>query len=200
MVGRWPSGAPLALAPDADDPSLKGANDFGYHELDPRGARCPVGSHIRRSHPRDSLDPRPGSSDSWAINRRHRILRRGREYGTSLTIEEAVAGGDTTERGLNFICLNANIQRQFEFINHTWLNNPKFGGLYDDADPVAAPSTPVGASFTIPTDGIRERVTNLPRFVSVRGGAYFFLPGLAALRYLAGIGNDPGNSSSPVGS
>ena len=36
------------------------ANDFGYHELDPRGARCPVGAHIRRSHPRDSLDPRPG--------------------------------------------------------------------------------------------------------------------------------------------
>ncbi len=135
MVGRWPSGAPLALAPDADDESLAGANDFAYHELDPRGARCPVGSHIRRSHPRDSLDPRPGSSDSWAINRRHRILRRGREYGTSLTIEQALAGGDTTERGLNFICLNANIQRQFEFINHTWLNNPKFDGLYDDADP-----------------------------------------------------------------
>ena len=59
-----------------------------------RGARCPVGSHIRRSNPRDSLDPRPGSSDSWTINRRHRILRRGREYGTSLTIEQALAGGD----------------------------------------------------------------------------------------------------------
>ena len=200
MVGRWPSGAPLTLAPDADDPSLGSANDFGYHELDPRGARCPVGSHIRRSHPRDSLDPRPGTSDSWAINRRHRILRRGREYGTSLTIEEAVAGGDTSERGLNFICLNANIQRQFEFINHTWLNNPKFGGLYDDADPVVAPSAPFGATFTIPTDGVRERVTNIPRFVSVKGGAYFFLPGLAAVRYLAGMGNEPGNSSSPVGS
>jgi len=200
MVGRWPSGAPLTLAPDVDDPSLGSANDFGFHELDPRGARCPVGSHIRRSNPRDSLDPRPGSSDSWQINRRHRILRRGREYGTSLTIEEAVAGGDTSERGLNFICLNANIQRQFEFINHTWLNNPKFGGLYDDADPVVAPSAPHGATFTIPTEGVRERVTNIPRFVSVKGGAYFFLPGLAAVRYLAGMGSEPGNSSSPVGS
>ena len=200
MVGRWPSGAPLALAPDADDPSLADANEFAYHELDPRGARCPVGSHIRRSHPRDSLDPRPGSSDSWEINRRHRILRRGREYGTSLTIEQALAGGDSTERGLNFICLNANIQRQFEFINHTWLNNPKFDGLYDDADPVTAPSAPFGGTFTIPTEGVRERVTNVPRFVSVRGGAYFFLPGLAAVRYLAGIGGEPGNSSSPVGS
>jgi Dyp-type peroxidase family len=200
MVGRWPSGAPLTLAPDADDTSLADANDFAYHELDPRGARCPVGSHIRRSHPRDSLDPRPGSSDSWEINRRHRILRRGREYGTSLTIDQALAGGDSTERGLNFICLNANIQRQFEFINHTWVNNPKFDGLYDDADPVTAPSAPFGGMFTIPTEGVRERVTNVPRFVSVRGGAYFFLPGLAAVRYLAGIGSEPGNSSSPVGS
>jgi len=199
MVGRWPSGAPLALAPDADDPSLSDANEFAYHELDPRGARCPVGAHIRRSHPRDSLDPRPGTNDSWEINRRHRILRRGREYGTSLTIEEALAG-DTGERGLNFMCLNANIQRQFEFINHTWLNNPKFDRLYDDADPVTAPSAPFGGTFTIPTDGVRERVTNVPRFVSVKGGAYFFLPGLAALRYLAGMGGEPGNSSSPVGS
>lgn len=185
MVGRWPSGAPLTLAPDADDPSLADANDFGYHELDPRGARCPVGSHIRRSNPRDSLDPRPGSSRSWEVNRRHRILRRGREYGTSLTIEQALAGGDPTERGLHFICLNANIQRQFEFVSQTWLNNPKFDRLYDDADPVVAPSAPHGGTFTIPTDGVRERIAGIPRFVSVKGGAYFFLPGLAALRYLA---------------
>jgi Dyp-type peroxidase family len=200
MVGRWPSGAPLVLAPDTDDPALGDANDFAYHELDPRGARCPVGAHIRRSHPRDSLDPRPGSGDSWKINRRHRILRRGREYGTSLTIEKALTSADTSERGLNFMCLNANIQRQFEFINHTWLNNPKFDRLYDDADPITAPSAPFGGTFTIPTDGVRERVTNVPRFVSVKGGAYFFLPGLAALRYLAAMGTDPGNSSSPVGS
>jgi Dyp-type peroxidase family len=200
MVGRWPSGAPLVLAPDADDPSLASANDFAYHDVDPRGERCPVGAHIRRSHPRDSLDPHPGSADSWKINRRHRILRRGREYGTSLTIDQALAGGDTSERGLNFMCLNANIQRQFEFINHTWLNNPKFDRLYDDADPITAPSAPFGGTFTVPTGGVRERVTNVPRFVSVKGGAYFFLPGLAALRYLAGIAGEPGNSSSPVGS
>ena len=189
MVGRWPSGAPLALAPDADDPSLAEANDFGYHEHDARGARCPVGSHIRRSNPRDSLDPNPGSDRSFEINRRHRIVRRGREYGTSLPLEQALTEPDSTERGLHFICLNANIARQFEFINHTWLNNPKFAELYDDADPFFAPGC-----FTIPTGGVRERVTDVPRFVSVKGGAYFFLPGLAALRYLAG------NVSSPVGS
>ena len=200
MVGRWPSGAPLVLAPDADLPALADANDFAYHEHDRRGTRCPVGAHIRRTNPRDSLDPAPGPGRSWAINRRHRLLRRGREYGPPLPREQALAGDDGAERGLHFMCLNANIQRQFEFVQHTWLNNPKFAGLYDDSDPITAPSVPNGGTFTIPTDGVRERMTGVPRFVSVRGGAYFFLPGVAALRYLAGIGGEPGNSSSPVGS
>jgi Dyp-type peroxidase family len=192
MVGRWPSGAPLTLAPDADDPAFAEANDFAYYEHDRRGTRCPIGSHIRRSNPRDSLDPRPGTADSFEINRRHRLLRRGREYGPPLPPDEALAGDDGADRGLHFMCLNANIARQFEFVNHTWLNNPKFDGLYDDADPFFAPG-----AFTIPTQGVRERVTDVPRFVTVKGGAYFFLPGLAALRYLAG---EPGNDSSPVGS
>jgi len=188
MVGRWPSGAPLALAPDADDPGLGEANDFAYHDADRHGTRCPVGSHIRRANPRDSLDPKPGTSKSWRINRRHRILRRGREYGQEelLKPEEAlqrdVAAG---ERGLHFICLNANIARQFEFVNNTWLNSPKFAGLYDDADPLVAPSSPHGGTFTVPSSSLRERFTGVPRFVSVRGGAYFFLPGLAATRSLA---------------
>jgi Dyp-type peroxidase family len=188
MVGRWPSGAPLTLAPDADDPALAEANDFAYHEHDRRGTRCPIGSHIRRSNPRDSLDPGPGTERSFEVNRRHRILRRGREYGPPLTMDEALQGGDSVDRGLHFICLNANIQRQFEFVNHTWLNNPKFDRLYDDADPLVAPSAPRGGTFTMPTDGVRERVTNVPRFVTVKGGAYFFLPGLAALRYLSRLG------------
>jgi Dyp-type peroxidase family len=185
MVGRWPSGAPLTLAPDTDDPALAQSNDFGFHELDARGERCPIASHIRRSNPRDSLDPRPGTADSWAVNRRHRLLRRGREYGPPLSPEDALRGEDTAERGLHFICLNANIQRQFEFVSHTWLNNPKFDRLYDDADPLVAPSAPRGGTFTMPTEGVRERVTNVPRFVTVKGGAYFFLPGLGALRYLS---------------
>jgi Dyp-type peroxidase family len=187
MVGRWPSGAPLTLAPDADDPTLAEANDFAYHADDRRGTRCPIGSHIRRTNPRDSLDPRPGTSRSFKVNRRHRILRRGREYGPPLPIEQALAADDSAERGLHFICLNANIQRQFEFVNHTWVNNPKFDRLYDDADPLVAPSAPHGGTLTIPTEDVRERITDVPRFVSVKGGAYLFLPGLAALRYLAGL-------------
>jgi len=190
MVGRWPSGAPLTLAAEVDDPALQDANVFAYHEHDRTGTHCPIGAHIRRANPRDSLDPKPGTTKSYAINRRHRILRRGREYGTQLTASEALqseTGTGDNERGLHFICLNANIARQFEFVNDTWLNDPKFGGLYDDADPLVGPSKPYGGTFTIQSETIRERVTAVPRFVSVNGGAYFFLPGLAATRYLAGI-------------
>ena len=191
MVGRWPSGAPLALSPDDDDPLLANANDFAYHRYDRTGARCPVGAHIRRANPRDSLDPKPGTAKSWEINRRHRILRRGREYGSGVTPDEALrqdAVGADDEHGLHFICLNGNIARQFEFVNNTWLNSPKFAGLYDDSDPVTAPSQPYGGTFTVQSDTVRERVTDVPRFVSVKGGAYFFLPGIAAMRNLAGVG------------
>lgn len=189
LVGRWPSGASLALSPDSDDPSLADANDFGYHEEDRYGTRCPIGAHVRRANPRDALDPKPGTERSLAINRRHRILRRGRKYGPPLPPEEAVRDlpADDEERGLHFVCVNANLSRQFEFVQGTWVNSPKFAGLYDDADPIVGPSQPFGGTFTMQSDALRERVLDVPRFVSVRGGAYFFMPGLAAVRYLASL-------------
>ena len=176
MVGRWPSGAPLTLAPQHDDPALADENSFGYHETDPRGLACPIGSHVRRVNPRDSLEPNPGSDESLAINRRHRLLRRGRSYGP------ATGGG---ERGLFFVCLNANLARQYEFVQHTWVNNPSFNGLYDEPDPLIGPRGEKGTYFTLPGNPVRRRYADLPQFVSVRGGAYFFLPGIRALRYLA---------------
>jgi Dyp-type peroxidase family len=187
MVGRWPGGAPLALSPDRDDPALAEANEFGYFHEDPVGTGCPIGAHIRRTNPRDSLDPSPGTDRSLAINRRHRILRRGREYGQALSPEAALAESLTPndERGLHFICLNANIGRQFEFVQNTWLNNPKFAGLYDDSDPLVGQSKPYGGTFTMPSPTVRTRVKDMPRFITVKGGAYFFLPGLNALRRLA---------------
>src|SRR5215208_1633038 len=121
MIGRWPSGAPLTLAPDRDQPELAQRNDFGYHADDRDGLRCPIGSHVRRSNPRDSLDPDPGSPRSIDVNKRHRILRRGRKYGGLAPADEllrpkAHAGTDEEPHGLHFICLVANIARQFEFV------------------------------------------------------------------------------------
>jgi Dyp-type peroxidase family len=189
MVGRWPSGAPLVLAPDGDRADLADANDFDYFHADLDGLRCPLGSHVRRANPRNSLDPQPGSQESIAVGKRHRILRRGREYGSPRATPANPGKEDpadaSADRGLYFICLSANIARQFEFVQHTWINNPKFRGLYADADPLVAPRKDGGNTFTIQATPVRRRVSNLPQFVTVRGGAYFFLPGLRALRYLA---------------
>ena len=80
-AGGASSGAPLALAPHADDPALEKANDFGYHRTDPDGLGCPIGAHVRRTNPRDALPPQPGTAASRAVNVRHRLLRRGRGYG-----------------------------------------------------------------------------------------------------------------------
>lgn len=190
IVGRWPGGAPLVLSPDRDDPSLAAANDFAYHAPDPAGLRCPIGAHVRRANPRDSLDPKPGSQQSVDVGKRHRILRRGREYGPAATSEQLASGvEDGAERGIYFACLNANLARQFEFIQHTWINNPKFAGLYDDPDPLVAVRRGPDDCFTMPARPVRSRVKSLPQFVTVQGGAYLFLPGLKAIRYLAGLGS-----------
>jgi len=186
MVGRWPSGAPLVLAPEVDDPSLDSANDFLYYFSDPYGQHCPVGAHVRRAHPRDSLDPDPGTERSVSLDRRHRLLRRGREYGPPAVDPLSPAPEAEPDRGLYFIALVGNISRQFEFIQHTWLNNPKFAERYDEPDPIAG-THPPGTTFSVPAEPIRERYHDLPQFVTTRGGAYFFLPGLKALRYLASL-------------
>jgi Dyp-type peroxidase family len=196
MVGRWPSGAPLVDAPCRDDPALGQSNNFGYH-FDPAGLACPLGAHIRRANPRDSLDAQPAAS--LASSDLHRLLRRGRSYGPARGGGQAgddrrasggQAGDDGSARGghgtgLYFICLAASLARQFEFVQHTWLNNPTFNGLYDDADPLTAGRPPAGGTFTAPARPVRRRYLGLPQFVRTRGGAYFFLPGISALRYLA---------------
>ena len=173
LVGRWRGGASLVQSPTVDRPELATANDFGYHHADARGLRCPVGAHVRRANPRDSLDPRPGSDASQAVTDRHRLLRRGRVFA------------EDGEQGLQFVALNANLGRQFEFVQHSWLNDPKFAGLRTDLDPLVTPRTPDGV-FTFPGEPFRTRVSGLPEFVTTLGGAYFFLPGRRALRYLAG--------------
>jgi Dyp-type peroxidase family len=178
MVGRWPNGTPLAVSPEGPVRELAEANDFGYAADDAAGLRCPAGAHIRRANPRDVLDPVAGPERSVTFSNRHRLLRRGRSYA------------DQGERGIHFICLGANIARQFEFVQHTWLNDPKFAAMYDDTDPlVATRQGGAGRTFTVQARPVRQRVTGLPNFVTVRGGAYFFLPGRRALRYLAQLPN-----------
>ena len=187
-VGRWPSGTPLVLSPGRDSRMSNAdieRNDFGY-KSDPHGYACPIGAHIRRSNPRDSLE----ETDHLSVEEvnRHRILRRAASYGDPLPDGETKDDGQ--QRGLLFFCINADLKRQFEFLQQTWINNPKFGGLYNDPDPLVGDNIEPGdrdrtCNMTVPRQPVRTRVKQLPRFVTVKGGCYFFLPGIAALRFLA---------------
>jgi Dyp-type peroxidase family len=199
MVGRWPSGAPLTLAPRQDDPALRDADDFLYAETDAQGQGCPFGAHIRRTNPRDQLRPAE-LTESRHMTARHQILRRGKPYGQPLfdpkvldrlgdtEALKAIVGlrHDGQSRGLHFLCVNASIRSQFEFIQQSWANNPHFNGLTDNRDPLIGNNGCPGdrSSMLVPREELDLRTTPLPRFVTVRGSAYLFMPGLRALNYL----------------
>jgi len=216
MVGRTQTGEPLVPADDAQIASRAGdrrepRNAFTFDD-DPHGFICPIGAHIRRANPRNTDYPgRPTGlakllaalgaaskglrDDLVSPVRYHRVLRRGREYGSTLSPTEALqpASPDDAARGIHFVCLNANIGRQFEFLQNAWLMNTGFADLRGETDPLVGNRDPLAGcpaahDFTMPRRGApAERITGLPPFVTVRGGEYFFLPGVAALRYLAGF-------------
>lgn len=198
LVGRWPSGAPVVVAPKSDDPRLGDCNDFGFAAADPDGLLCPLGSHIRRANPRDwLLSPRP--REASALANRHRLIRRGRPYGQPLVDPERpgpppAAASDDGPRGLQFLCFNTSLERQFEFVQSTWLDHRKFGGVRDESDPVLGTFAGGGGRFTLPGAPFPIALEGLERFVSVKGGAYFFLPGLAAIEWL--VRCEPGASDA----
>jgi len=183
LVGRTPDGVPLAR-----DPLLgRGTSDlnrFGYREGDELTTRCPFGAHVRRANPRDGLGDDP--AESLRHVRGHRLIRRGRLYGPPLA---PGAADDRQARGILFLALCANLRRQFEFVQETWLNGAKFSGLTHERDPLVGSGRPLESSdgretFSLQGEGMR-RSCSLERFVTMRGGAYLFLPGLRGLSYLA---------------
>jgi len=157
----------------APPPSFRPDNDFLFGTEDPEALRCPFGAHIRRANPRDSLDP--GSADQIAISNRHRIIRVGRQFIPK-------EGGNP---GLLFMCLNGDIERQFEFLQQTWLNSPSFHGLSCEKDPLLGDGEVGVCSYTVPTREGPVRLPPMPRFVTTKGGGYFFLPGKRLIEYLS---------------
>jgi len=179
FMGRWRSGAPLVLAPEHDDPEL-GAdpnrnNDFNYNEMDPHGYAVPLGSHARRLNPRDTA----------ANMNRHRMIRRGATYGPALPENAADDGAD---RGIAAFIICASLIRQFEFAQNVWINDRAFHELGNERDPIVG-AQDGSLEYTIPKRPIRKVLKGLPAFTTLKGGAYFFLPGISALRYLATPGS-----------
>ena len=176
MVGRWRDGSPVVLYPDRQPRSPDMTNDFLYATLDPRGFACPLGSHVRRTNPRDSLM----SDDLKTPNHisSHRILRRGRAYA-----EPGAKGAKPTE-GLVFLAACADLERQFEFVQQTWIGDPSFHGLSGESDPVVDTDGKL-QDLSLPDGRTVRRLKGIPDFVTVRGGGYFFMPSRSALYFLA---------------
>ena len=150
-------------------------NDFNYKEMDPLGYACPLGSHARRLNPRDT---------AHYMNRR-RMIRRGATYGPALP---EGAPDDGVDRGIAAFIICADLIRQFEFAQNVWINDKRFHELGSEHDPIVG--TQDGTlDFTVPKRPIRKVHKGLPAFTTLTGGAYFFLPGMNAMRYLASLGN-----------
>ncbi|HUL54853.1 MAG TPA: hypothetical protein VLT83_15735 [Opitutaceae bacterium] len=201
-VGRWPNGMPATGSapqpPPERHPSIVSGRLTFAGDL--RGEQCPAGAHIRRANPRDGLTDDPAASLTTVARRR--LLRRGRRYGPPADASwypdaarpgETVRGAAAESRGLLFIALCADLARQFEFVQQTWLNNPKFHGLNNEVDPIAAGDglPDDGRRFSIPRNPLRRRVCGLQKWVTVRGGGYYLLPGRQTLAALAGGDLDP---------
>ncbi|HSP10542.1 MAG TPA: Dyp-type peroxidase [Candidatus Dormibacteraeota bacterium] len=179
IVGRWRDGTPIDLSPNHPDPAIvsdgRRNNAFSY-STDPDGLRCPIGAHVRRANPRDSL-PFEGK-----LVNRHRLIRRGIPYGEPLPDG---ADDDGTDRGVIFMCLQASIARQFEFIQSQWLNRGNAFVLGEDQDVLLGPQDGPGPhKMTVPGNPPLF-IGPLQRVVTVKGGEYFFVPGINGLEFIA---------------
>jgi deferrochelatase/peroxidase EfeB len=178
MMGRWRSGCPVDLSPHKDDPAIARdphrRNNFTYAN-DEKGLRCPLGSHLRRTNPRATPLTRATSV------RRHRLLRRGVEYGPRLA--DGALEDDGVDRGLVNLFIQADIERQFEFVQKEWMMGGEFIGLdAGEQDPITGAGGE-GSQMSVP-GAKRPFLFDLPTFVLVKGGEYLFVPGLKALEGL----------------
>lgn len=175
LCGRWTNGSPLVLHPDqpADLP-VDRENVFNYDANDDQaGNKCPIGSHIRRSHPRDTSFMRGGPTDGF----RHRIMRRAAPYGPPHQPKDGI------ERGLigHFIC--GDLGNQFEFVMQQWINGDAFG-TRNGIEPLLGATDPATSVFRFAAGGAKHKVEGFARFTTTRGGVYLFLPSMSGIQYL----------------
>ncbi|PZM10308.1 hypothetical protein CPY51_23415 [Rhizobium tubonense] len=202
MVGRWPSGAPLSLAPLQDDPALGGDkmanNDFEF-EQDPFQRRCPYAAHIRKTYPRDDLNDAPGipalaGEGGEASVQTRRLRRAGIPFGPEVSDDDTL--GAEQSRGLMFVCYQTSIVEQFEFVQQSWANNPDFvfgkvrpgpGGVavHPGHDPIIGQAGgPRHMDEPIPNYpiGSKHKTMDIPQqFIISTAAGYFFMPSLNAL-------------------
>lgn len=174
-------------------------SDFTYDD-DMSGAKCPFSSHIRRINPRASLemisDPKKTGTlkisknafdTPGALSNRRRLLRRGLPYGQ---VKDRTS--DKGNHGIIIMMVNADINRQFEFVQQQWINYGNDFRAGSDKEIIlgnhsANEKFPSKAVLQVDpnSDDAPYILSKIPRFVETRGGDYFFIPSMSALRMIA---------------
>ncbi|WP_254401415.1 Dyp-type peroxidase [Streptomyces sp. AC555_RSS877] len=200
LVGRWRSGTPVAKCPHADmSYNAESSNDnlISFRD-DPRGTTTPLWSHLRKTNPRDGFPDRDKKGEfhpDTKFNHR-RIMRRGIPYGLPFDPSASALNGPDGPRGLVFVCYQADLFRQFEFIQRDWMNDETFpkpnpdthheqvdpGPLPNGADPVAGEETVV--CWERPQGG-EPVALKFAQFVRTEGAVYAFVPSVSVIDQLA---------------
>ncbi len=190
VVGRFKDGTPLTTANAPQGVARLIPNTFDYAK-DEDGLKCPFHAHIRKLNPRDGTPLR-----SHEKNDTTRITRRGIPYGKPTPGLDATVEGDpdrAADRGLLFMCCQASVDDQFEFLQQSWADNPHFP---KSIVPILLPDTGddplIGQDAGEPQHWPKSwgdkkagtKTFNFESAVTLRGGEYFFAPSLPFLRSL----------------
>ena len=206
LIGRWPSGAPLVMTPDHDDPEIGGDetrnNDFEYDtsnlseakgqpqdhtHSDPFGEKCPFSAHIRKVFPRNdfSRDLRVLDID---MAHTHRLLRRGIPYGSASQSTPQHPTHDDIDRGLMFLAFQTSICEQFEYVTKSFANDHNFKIHGTGYDPIIGQNDTLPnrwRAFKMQIDGQLRNVQSFNEWVIPTGGDYFFAPSIEGLTTLS---------------
>lgn len=179
LVGRHHDGRPLT---PAGGRCLD--NEFDFTD-DPQGDTCPFASHMRRVNPRLSLSE--GNDEGTLRVDQHRLIRRGMPYGPYVPLDADCDTAPAASRGLHFFCYNSRIDSQFEFIQKNWINQCDFLGFPTRmVDPIVGNrSGDKTGQFSFNRSALP--LFGLQQYVHVRGGEYFFTPGIKGLRLMLGL-------------
>lgn len=195
LVGRWRSGAPVHKCPSHDpvnDAAATRDNDLSFKD-DPEGLKTPLFSHLRQTAPRDGLVDGGEVAEEFMDARR--IMRRGAPYGQPFDPAGGVSGGPDAARGLLFVCYQADLVEQFEFIQKDWINTDNFPR---DRENRPGPDSMICGYIPDSNEGVINYESAAPdgtdrqctplsikRFVRTEGAVYAFAPSISTLKALA---------------